>query len=136
MHGATDHVGGFGGTSISSPIMAGIQALVNQRTGSRWGNPNVNYYRLANGEFGFGGSSAASCNSNTVNKLSNACIFYDVTQGDIRRGVPLLRRDAHQLLPAARHLRSAFHLESGGPACVWHKLRLGFLKRDRIAERL
>src|SRR4029077_8558547 len=32
---------GFGGTSVSSPILAGIQALVNQKTGQRWGNANT-----------------------------------------------------------------------------------------------
>ena len=69
---------GYGGTSVSSPIMAGIQALVNERTGSRWGNPNVNYYRLAGLEY----INPSACNSNTVNKTSNSCIFYDVTQGD------------------------------------------------------
>jgi subtilase family serine protease len=79
--GTPDTWAGFGGTSVSSPIMAGIQALVNQRTGSRWGNPNENYYRLANAEFGPSGNSA--CNSTTVNKTSNSCIFYDVTEGDI-----------------------------------------------------
>lgn len=73
---------GFGGTSVSSPIMASIQALINQKTGSRWGNPNPIYYNLANTEFTTGGG-AASCNSTTVNKTSNTCIFYDVTQGDI-----------------------------------------------------
>jgi hypothetical protein len=62
--------------------MAGIQALVNQKTGSRWGNPNTVYYSLASAEFGAGGAGAAACNSNTVNKTSNTCIFYDVTQGD------------------------------------------------------
>ncbi|MGA8408118.1 MAG: protease pro-enzyme activation domain-containing protein [Candidatus Acidiferrales bacterium] len=73
---------GFGGTSVSSPIMAAIQALVNQKTGSRWGNPNTVYYSLANTEFGTDGSGATSCNSTTVNKFSNNCIFYDVTEGD------------------------------------------------------
>jgi len=72
---------GFGGTSVSSPIMAGIQALVNQKTKSRWGNPNTVYYQLANTEYGKSGSVA--CNSATVNKSSNTCKFYDVTQGDI-----------------------------------------------------
>jgi len=72
---------GFGGTSVSSPIMAGIQALVNQKTGSRWGNPNTVYYSMANTEFGASGS--AACNSNTVNKTTNGCNFYDITQGDI-----------------------------------------------------
>lgn len=73
---------GFGGTSVSAPVMAGIQALVNQYTKSRWGNPNTVYYSLAQGEYGVGGAGAASCNSNTVNKTSNSCIFYDITEGD------------------------------------------------------
>jgi subtilase family serine protease len=79
--GAPSTWAGFGGTSVSSPIMAGIQALVNQNTGSRWGNPNTVYYSLAKTEYGTG-SGAANCNSNTVNKYSNGCLFYDVTQGD------------------------------------------------------
>jgi subtilase family serine protease len=78
--GAPSTWAGFGGTSVSSPIMAGIQALVNQYTGSRWGNPNTVYYALANTEYGVSGSSA--CNSTTVDKTSNSCIFYDITQGD------------------------------------------------------
>ena len=79
-NGAPSTWAGFGGTSVSSPIMAGIQALVNQHTGSRWGNPNTVYYALANTEYGVSGSS--SCNSTTVDKTSNSCIFYDITQGD------------------------------------------------------
>lgn len=82
-NGAPSTWAGFGGTSVSSPIMAGIQALINQKTGSRWGNPNTVYYELANTEFGADGGSASACNSNTVNKTSNNCIFYDITQGDI-----------------------------------------------------
>jgi subtilase family serine protease len=79
-NGAPSTWAGFGGTSVSSPIMAGIQVLVNQKTGSRWGNPNTVYYALANTEYGSSGSSA--CNSTTVDKTSNTCVFYDVTQGD------------------------------------------------------
>jgi subtilase family serine protease len=79
-NGAPSTWAGFGGTSVSSPIMAGIQALVNQKTASRWGNPNTVYYALANTEYGVSGSSA--CNSTTVDKTSNSCIFYDITQGD------------------------------------------------------
>jgi subtilase family serine protease len=71
---------GFGGTSLSSPIMAAIQALVNQYTGSRWGNPNIQYYALAKTEYGVSGNT--TCNSTTVNKMSNSCVFYDITQGD------------------------------------------------------
>jgi subtilase family serine protease len=72
---------GFGGTSVSAPIMAAIQALVNQKTGMQWGNPNPVYYQMAQNEYGAAGN--ASCNSTTVNKSSNSCVFYDVTQGDI-----------------------------------------------------
>jgi subtilase family serine protease len=71
---------GWGGTSISSPIMAAIQALVNEKTGSRWGNPNTVYYALARAEYE--GAGLATCNSNTVAKIGSACIFYDITQGD------------------------------------------------------
>jgi subtilase family serine protease len=78
--GAPSTWAGFGGTSVSSPIMAAIQALVDQHTGSRWGNPNITYYALANAEYGESGSS--TCNSTTVDKTSNSCIFYDITQGD------------------------------------------------------
>jgi subtilase family serine protease len=78
--GAPSTWAGFGGTSVSSPIMAAIQTLVNQKTGTRWGNPNTVYYSLANTEYGASGNS--TCNSNTVNKTSNSCVFYDITQGD------------------------------------------------------
>ncbi|MGB8414269.1 MAG: protease pro-enzyme activation domain-containing protein [Candidatus Binatus sp.] len=72
---------GFGGTSFAAPIMAGVQALINQRTGSRQGNPNPSYYALANTEYGTTGS--ASCNSTLGNGVASSCIFYDVTQGDM-----------------------------------------------------
>ncbi|MGO9520504.1 MAG: protease pro-enzyme activation domain-containing protein [Candidatus Korobacteraceae bacterium] len=72
---------GGGGTSFSSPIMAGIQALVNQHTATTWGRPNEQYYELAASEYGPGGNGA--CNSTLGNAVSNSCVFYDVTQGDI-----------------------------------------------------
>jgi subtilase family serine protease len=72
---------GAGGTSFSSPIMAGIQALVNQKTGERQGNPNPVYYDLAAAEYGASGDS--SCNSTLGNTTGSSCIFYDVTQGDM-----------------------------------------------------
>jgi subtilase family serine protease len=78
--GAPSSWAGFGGTSVSSPIMAAIQALVNQKTRGRWGNPDSVYYSMARNEYGARGSSA--CNSTTVNKTGNGCVFYDVTQGD------------------------------------------------------
>ncbi len=76
-----------GGTSFSSPAFAGIQALVNQQTGQKWGNPNPVLYALGAGQYG---SSAApnqgnltACNSNNGNTVGGACVFYDVTLGDI-----------------------------------------------------
>jgi subtilase family serine protease len=45
--GAPSTWSGGGGTSFAAPIMAGIQALINQQTGSNQGNPNYVYYSLA-----------------------------------------------------------------------------------------
>jgi hypothetical protein len=70
-----------GGTSFASPIMAGIQALINQNTSSRWGNPNYLYYGAARSEYGTSGG--GSCQSGLGNGVSSSCIFYDVTLGDI-----------------------------------------------------
>ncbi len=70
-----------GGTSFAAPIMAGIQALANQKLGANQGNPNAVYYALAQDEYGPAGSSA--CNSTLGNGVASTCIFYDVTLGDI-----------------------------------------------------
>jgi uncharacterized repeat protein (TIGR01451 family) len=72
---------GYGGTSISTPIMAAIQALANQTVGSSAGNPDTTYYALAQSEYGAGGNS--SCNSSLGNTAASTCIFYDVTAGDM-----------------------------------------------------
>jgi subtilase family serine protease len=53
---------GFGGTSLAAPVMAGIQALVNQKQGGAQGNPNPVYYALA---------------------ASMPGVFHSVTEGDI-----------------------------------------------------
>ena len=72
---------GAGGTSFSSPIFAGIMALVEQKTGSKQGNANVVFYQLAAAEYGKTGD--ANCNSSKGTAVSSTCIFYDVTAGDI-----------------------------------------------------
>jgi len=79
--GAPSGWSGAGGTSFASPIMAGIQALVNQKAGGPQGNPNPVYYQLASNEYGSGGNS--SCNSANGNTAASSCIFYDVTLGDM-----------------------------------------------------
>lgn len=53
---------GAGGTSFGAPIMAGIQALINQNAGGSQGNPNYVYYRMA---------------------TSTGSAFHAVTRGDI-----------------------------------------------------
>lgn len=61
--GAPKNWAGVGGTSVASPVMAGVQALVNQNQGgSAQGNPNYVYYALA---------------------ASTPSAFHSVTQGDI-----------------------------------------------------
>ncbi len=79
--GAPSGWSGAGGTSFASPILAGIQALVNQRQGARQGNPNPVYYALAATEYGSAGN--PSCNSTSGNAAASGCTFYDVTQGDM-----------------------------------------------------
>ena len=72
---------GAGGTSFASPILAGVQALINQKMGGPQGNPALVYYQLAAAEYGSAGSS--SCNSSNGNAVASTCIFYDVTLGDM-----------------------------------------------------
>jgi len=79
--GAPSTWAGAGGTSFAAPIMAGIQALVNQALGrTNVGNPNPVYYQIAQAEYAAPGGLAA-CNSSTG--PASTCAFYDVTQGDI-----------------------------------------------------
>jgi len=70
-----------GGTSLSSPIMAGIQSLVNQATGERQGNPNFVYYSLAASQYGPHGDT--SCDATLGNQSDPHCVFHDVTLGDM-----------------------------------------------------
>ena len=72
---------GFGGTSISSPIWAGIQALLNQLTGHNWGLTTPYLYALANRQYGTEGST--NCNSSLGNGVDCTCVFYDITLGDM-----------------------------------------------------
>ena len=69
-----------GGTSFTAPLMAGIQALVNQKAGSSQGNPNFVYYSLAATQYGTTGDKA--CNSTLGDTVGSSCIFYDVSLGD------------------------------------------------------
>jgi subtilase family serine protease len=72
---------GAGGTSFGAPIMAGVQALINQALGVQFdGDPNYVYYSLdqtQNASVGL-----ASCNSNLGASTNPRCVFHDVTLGD------------------------------------------------------
>lgn len=68
------NVVGIGGTSAPTPALAGIMALVNQKTQSRQGNANFVFYPLA-------AQPGASCSS--AGTTGSSCIFYDVTTGTI-----------------------------------------------------
>jgi subtilase family serine protease len=75
----------IGGTSASSPAMAGVMALINQKAGTPQGNPNSELYSLASKQ------TYASCKSETVTN-SSSCYFNDVDTGTIAMacaGVPL-----------------------------------------------
>jgi subtilase family serine protease len=63
-----------GGTSVSAQVMAGITALIDQKTGSRQGLLNPTLYSLGSQQ------SAASCNSMSP---ATSCVFNDVTVGTI-----------------------------------------------------
>ncbi len=77
--GAPSTWAGAGGTSFASPILAGVQALINQTVGSSQGNPNPTYYRLA----AIQSASGLNCNSTSRNGPAAGCVFYDVTLGDM-----------------------------------------------------
>jgi len=77
--GAPSSWSGAGGTSFGAPIMAGIQALVNQSTGSAQGNPNFEYYTLASSQY----ASALACTASSGNSASADCVFYDLDQGEM-----------------------------------------------------
>jgi subtilase family serine protease len=70
---------GGGGTSFSAPIMAGIQALIDQATGQRQGNPNYALYSLAATNDLL---SAGRCNATLGSGIDSRCLFHDVTIGD------------------------------------------------------
>jgi subtilase family serine protease len=72
--GAPSTWSGAGGTSFASPIMAGIQALVNQAHGNV-ALPAPHYYTLA-------GAASNWCNSTLGKANSSSCMFYNVTEGD------------------------------------------------------
>jgi hypothetical protein len=80
-----------GGTSFVSPQLAGIFALIAQKTIGRLGQPNYVLYNMAGAEFGTTSYIAGdTCNgtgasgvATTATAPAASCIFYDVESGNI-----------------------------------------------------
>lgn len=66
----------IGGTSVSTPAMAGVMALINQNAGSGQGSPNAELYLLASNEI------YGNCSAGTVT-ASSSCLFNDINTGTI-----------------------------------------------------
>jgi uncharacterized repeat protein (TIGR01451 family) len=72
---------GGGGTSFASPIMAGIQAAINQALGTNnIGNPNPLYYQIGRSQYS---TSAGVSACNSAIGPASSCSFNDVTVGDM-----------------------------------------------------
>lgn len=75
-----------GGTSFTAPQFASIQALINQKVGSRQGNPAPIYYDLARAQYGSPSSpnhaGITDCNATLGNAMPSWCTFRDVTVGN------------------------------------------------------
>ena len=70
-----------GGTSVSTPAMAGILALVEEKNGAFQGQINYLLYQLAQ-------SHSCDSSNQTNPTAQNSCVFYDVTTGN--NSVPCL----------------------------------------------
>jgi hypothetical protein len=88
---------GAGGTSFSAPDFAGIAALMQQSlavyfgdTGLLLGNPAPAFYQIAKAQLALP-LLVGGCNATLGNKISTACVFNDVTVGDISE--PIRPRD-------------------------------------------
>ncbi|KJV36111.1 hypothetical protein VI08_06455 [Luteibacter yeojuensis] len=81
-----------GGTSLSSPLFAGLQALVEQGLAkrgvpSRQGNAAPTLYALAQAEYGGPSGKApaslARCSADNGRDGTQACVFHNITRGSI-----------------------------------------------------
>jgi hypothetical protein len=64
----------IGGTSVASPEMAGVMALINQKAGGPQGSPNKQLYELA------GKQTYSSCSAESVTN-SSSCYFQSIDEG-------------------------------------------------------
>ena len=82
--GALNNAGLVGGTSVATPVQAGIQALINQKNGGRQGNILPILYKLANIDYLAGNCQAQLGAAGAPPTLPAAtCNFHDVVTGSI-----------------------------------------------------
>ena len=88
-------VGLTGGTSLSSPMFAGIQALIDQGVAMRGlspdqGNAAPTLYALAANEYGNAGkpnsAGLSACNANNGADGTSGCVFHNITRGSTSTG--------------------------------------------------
>jgi hypothetical protein len=65
-----------GGTSVSSPAMAGVMALINQKAGEAQGSPNTELYQLASKQ------TYSNCSAEKAT-TGNVCLFNDIDSSTI-----------------------------------------------------
>ena len=74
---AADTAQEVGGTSVGTPEMAGVMALIDQRAGAAQGLANKELYALAALQTYSGGG----CSAETVKNTSTTCYFQDIDSG-------------------------------------------------------
>jgi subtilase family serine protease len=62
----------IGGTSVPTPAMAGVMALIDQKTEEAQGSPNAELYKLAASQ------TYSSCSAESVKASSTTCYFNDI----------------------------------------------------------
>jgi hypothetical protein len=79
-----------GGTSFVAPQLAGVFALVMQKTGERLGQPNYVLYSMAGQEYGVSSFTGSGCNGSGASGVATTsstpgsnCVFYDIQTGNI-----------------------------------------------------
>ena len=76
-------IGAVGGTSVATPVMASVQALINQKNGGRQGNANFFFYPLANQDYAAGNCKSVNgtAANSTVTLPASTCNFHDIVAG-------------------------------------------------------
>jgi subtilase family serine protease len=88
----------IGGTSASSPSLAGLMALVVQKTGQRQGNANVRFYQLGQAQYGGGGAAVFHDVASGSNSVPGVTGFTAATGYDLATGLGSV--DANALVTA------------------------------------